>query len=102
MAFHNDKILTWSQLANRLEKAQSRLNERLHEEYGHYSSLFWNSTVIHESFRSNSLHRLKRRMKLKIVQAGLLREKGEWIDISEITFTWVTAGDGAAAGYGNL
>jgi hypothetical protein len=60
-----------------------------------------NATILMQSFHSNSLHRLKRRMKLKILQAGMLKGKIPK-GVPGAGFTWVTGGDGRAAGYGNL
>jgi hypothetical protein len=99
---NNTTRLSYSQLSSRLTKAQYRLNQTLHSEYGTYTSLFYDASVIEKTFVVNdvSLHRLKMRMKMKIVQAGIVREKGS--NEMEVGFRWVTAGDEGAAGYGNL
>jgi hypothetical protein len=93
----DNKQLSYSQLSSRLTKAQERINQTLDREYGNYASLLWQSI----GFSSNSIHRLRRRMKFRILYAGTLREKYPDEDVI-VNFTWVTAGDGAAAGYGNL
>jgi hypothetical protein len=91
----DDTHLNYQQLSFRLSKAQSRLNKTLADEYGEYSELLFN----YHGFMSNSLYRLRRRMMFKILHAGKIREHEHDIPVN---FTWVTAGDGAAAGYGNL
>jgi len=87
--------LSYAQFSYRLSKADLRLKQKLDDEYGTYSSLLFKSY----GFTSNSLNRLRRRMIYKILYAGHLREeKSDRV----VDFTWVTAGDGDAAGYGNL
>lgn len=44
--------------------------------------------------------RLKRRILMKHMQAVMLSKSSS--EIADVTFTWVTAGDGAAAAHGNL
>jgi hypothetical protein len=91
----DDKHLSYEQLSHRLSKAQERLNKTLNQEYGKYADLLWSG----HGFTSNSIHRLRRRMMFKMFSLGKMREHE--VDIG-VNFTWVTAGDGAAAGYGNL
>lgn len=91
----DDKHLSYKQLSYRLSKAQERLNKTLDQEFGKYADLLWRG----HGFTSNSIHRLRRRMMFKIFFLGKMREQER--DVA-VNFTWVTAGDGAAAGYGNL
>lgn len=87
--------LSYAQFSYRLSKADLRLKKKLDDEYGSYSSLLFKSY----GFTSNSLSRLRRRMMVKILYAGHLREEKS---DAVVDFKWVTAGDGNAAGYGNL
>lgn len=87
--------MSYAQFSYRLSKADLRLKKKLDDEYGSYSSLLFKSY----GFTSNSLSRLRRRMMVKILYAGHLREEKS---DAVVDFKWVTAGDGNAAGYGNL
>ena len=101
LSFNDDDMPSWSKLSWGLSRARRRIHMELESEYGNWTQVLFSNVTIAHAFRSNSLHILKRRMKIKIIQAGVLKhivQKGE----AGSVFTWVTGGDDSAAGYGNL
>ena len=72
----------------------------LQERYESYSNDIFNKSKILQQFvspSSVSKDRLKRRMKIKIIQAALRPDH-----LKNVTFTWAVGGHSAAAGHGNL
>ena len=80
-----------------LFRARLKLESELLSDYGKYYGLIFDKDALETAFVMNPLskERLLRRMMLKILQA---RKKQDQIS----TFTWITAGDSAAAAHGNL
>jgi len=97
----NDKTKTSIELKSLLLNARAQYDTIIKEEYGKYGdAIFGRSSVFEHITSQSSLssERLKRRMKIKIIQAQLMSES---IDDS-VTFTWVVGGNSVAAGHGNL
>jgi len=86
------------QLLGELAKQQAKLNQKLQSDYAEYTTLLFNKLVTNDLFilEPDSRKRLSRRIMSKIVQAATTTQS------QPVTFTWVTAGDSSAAGYGNL
>ena len=88
--------------------ARGTFDEYLRADYGDYAAKVFNKTSIMTAFdRPSSLSdaRLKRRMKIKVIEAqlGVGSETNNDDEVSSSpTFTWVTGGHSAAAGHGNL
>jgi len=82
--------LSTLELLGDLSLARDALEQNLMRDYGEYYGLVFDRAAMENVFLSNpkSRERLLRRLMLKILSGG--------------SFTWVTAGDGAAAGHGNL
>jgi len=80
-----------------LFRARLKLESELLSDYGRYYGLIFDRDALETAFVMNPLskERLLRRMMLKILQA---RNKPDQTS----TFTWITAGDSAAAAHGNL
>jgi len=97
----NDKSKTPVELKSLLLDARAKYNTIIKEQYGQYGDDIFGRSSIFKSITSPSSlssERLKRRMKIKIIQAQL---RSETIDDS-VTFTWVVGGNSVAAGHGNL
>lgn len=92
-------------MKQKLQHAQEDLYDEIYSNYGEYTHLLFNRTeimadlVITSATGTNrssiSIHRLKRRIKRKIME-GL----GSGRDA--MPFVWVTSGNSVAAGHGNL
>mmetsp|Transcript_12990 Transcript_12990/g.28082 ORF Transcript_12990/g.28082 Transcript_12990/m.28082 type:complete len:699 (-) Transcript_12990:27-2123(-) len=83
--------------------ARKEFDDYLRADYGDFVSTVFNKTSITTAFtRPSSLSdtRLKRRMKIKMIE-GQLGIKGRGRG-GQPTFTWVTGGHSAGAGHGNL
>jgi len=102
VSFNDDgEVPKWKKLNTSLQRAKRRLDVLLESEYGELSEVLFGNETLSRAFESDSVHRLKNRMKMKIIQAGLMRKivaKGE----PGSGFVWVTGGDDYAAGYGNF
>lgn len=84
-----------------LLKQKKYVEEELRSDYGQYFSALFDKVSISKLFPTSKFsgELLRRKMIMKIVESKLNYESNN-PDISE--FTWVTAGDSAAAGHGNL
>ena len=94
-----------SALLDDLLAARGKFDENLRADYGDYATKVFNKTSIMSAFdRPSSLSdvRLKRRMKIKVIEAQLGIGSAYNDDDDSTTFTWVTGGHSAAAGHGNL
>ena len=84
-------------MLGQIYKLRKNLEKELIKDYGEYYSLFFEEHSIRNIFAvtsESSRSRLIRRMMIKIISAKLDAH-------ADIEFNWVTAGDSAAAGYGN-
>jgi len=90
------------EILGELAKERTKLDKKLQNEYAEYTGLLFNRIVNDDLFTmdDDSRKRLSRRIMRKIVQAAD-RSKHRYGD-DDVTFTWVTAGDSSAGGYGNL
>jgi hypothetical protein len=84
------------ELMGKVQKTKATLLEKLWNEYGEFSSLLIDKNNLDLLFQisSASKERYRRRIIKKILQKQLNPK-------DSITFTWVTAGDVRAAGFGN-
>jgi len=80
----------------RVREATALLEEDLRSEYGkYYTKIFEESPRILFQINQVSKDRLFRKMTKKVIEALFTKT-------SKVPFTWVTAGNSAAAGHGNL
>ena len=84
------------ELVGQIRKTKSAFMEKLWNEYGEYASVLTDKSNLDLVFQmsSESKSRYRRRIILKILKKQLKPK-----DV--VTFTWVTAGDVRAAGFGN-
>jgi hypothetical protein len=84
------------EMMGKVQKTKSILMEKLWNEYGEFSSLLLDKSNLATVFQisSASKERYRRRIVKKILQKQLNPK-------DSVTFTWVTAGDVRAAGFGN-
>ena len=86
-------------LQARLALGKERFHSLLKEHYGEYADAAFDRETIMNSFHppsERSRKRLKRRMKIKLLQAFLAPPN------TTVDFIWATMGHSAAAGHGNL
>jgi len=92
-------------LQESLNAAHLLLRDDIRYWYGPYGDVIFNGTeIVTEIMQSPSalsIDRIKRRMKRKIIEAYLERQKPP-SKRDNITYTWVTGGNSIAAGHGNL
>lgn len=88
-----------STLEARLAMGKAKLRTMLLEHYGEYTDLVFDRETIMNTFHTpsgKSRTRLKRRMKIKLLQALLAPPN------TTVNFIWATTGHSAAAGHGDL
>jgi len=84
-----------------LMEARKNYDTLLQEQYGKYSNDAFERSVLLKQISTPSPisnERLKRRMKMKIIQAALSSDNAR----NNATFTWAVGGHSAAAGHGDL
>ena len=86
-----------TEMLGHIYKQRKILEKELMKDYGEYYHLFFEENSMRNIFdvtTDSSRNRLIRRMMIKIILSKLDAH-------ADIEFNWVTAGDAAAAGYGN-
>jgi len=101
------KRISVATLKTMLIEPMKNYDTLLQNQYGKYRhDAFNKSAIFQQIFSPSSLstERLKRRMKIKIIQAALSPPSGNSnsSDIHPVVFTWVVGGHSAAAGHGDL
>jgi hypothetical protein len=94
-----DHLSLAASLEARLAIGRDKLRVLLEQDYGEYTSQVFDRETIMDTFHTpsgNSSRRLRRRLKIKVLQA-LLAPPNTTVD-----FIWATTGHSAAAGHGNL